>query len=122
MNNEAVYNLLKSYDEKLLNPEIRKSPQEISQLLADEFIEIGASGTVYDKQKTIETLVHEKGRHLLMEDYKTKELSAELILSTYLLVKSDKDDIDKEHSFRTSIWKISNGNWHLIFHQGTLIK
>ncbi|MEN6391241.1 MAG: nuclear transport factor 2 family protein, partial [Syntrophomonas sp.] len=44
-------------EEMFLQTDLRKSPQELSELLAHDFIEIGSSGRTYDKQETIAALM-----------------------------------------------------------------
>ncbi|WP_052414518.1 nuclear transport factor 2 family protein [Paenibacillus sp. FSL R5-0345] len=44
---------LRELEEKLLKPEIRSSPEEISKLLADDFFEIGSSGGTWYKSDGI---------------------------------------------------------------------
>jgi hypothetical protein len=53
---DSMTHLFRELEERLLKPEVRSSPEAVAYLLADEFIEIGSSGTVYDKQQIIEAL------------------------------------------------------------------
>jgi hypothetical protein len=52
--------LLCDLEKKLHRPEIRASADEVAALLADEFFEFGASGTVWTRQHVIERLPQEK--------------------------------------------------------------
>ena len=47
-------NLLRSLEEQLLQPEIRRSAAKVGDLLADEFVEFGSSGRAFSKSETIE--------------------------------------------------------------------
>ena len=40
----------------LLDPNVRNSPTKVDDLLCDEFIEIGQSGTIYNKDDIINAL------------------------------------------------------------------
>ncbi|WP_375472314.1 DUF4440 domain-containing protein [uncultured Nostoc sp.] len=51
--------LLRELEERLLQPDVRKSAKDIMDLLADEFIEFGSSGRVFNKQQIIESLQNE---------------------------------------------------------------
>ncbi|WP_442949931.1 DUF4440 domain-containing protein [Nostoc sp.] len=42
-------------EERLLQPDVRKSAKDIIDLLADEFIEFVSSGRVFNKQQIIES-------------------------------------------------------------------
>ena len=47
---------LRALEEELLEPAVRRSADRVGRLLADEFIEIGSAGHVYDKRQTIDAL------------------------------------------------------------------
>ncbi|MDZ8034490.1 DUF4440 domain-containing protein [Nostoc sp. DedSLP04] len=93
-------------------------------LLADEFIEFGSSGRVFNKQQIIESLQNESIQPLtqrLITEFKTLVLATGVVLVTYRIVRhiSDKQPV---HSLRSSIWKLNNERWKMIFHQGTLVR
>lgn len=48
---------LQKSEEQLLQPQTRKSANDISALLADKFIEIGSSGRIFNKQQMINSLL-----------------------------------------------------------------
>lgn len=52
---DEVVQELKSLEEALLRPEVRRSRLEMDALLADDFMEYGRSGRVYDKAAILET-------------------------------------------------------------------
>ena len=47
---------LRRLEERLLQPEVRQSAEAVADLLADDFIEFGSSGQVFNKQQIIEGL------------------------------------------------------------------
>jgi hypothetical protein len=51
-NEEIVCDL----EEDLLKPEVRRSAERVNCLLADDFIEFGSSGRIFDKRGIIEAL------------------------------------------------------------------
>ena len=53
--------LLRSLEEQLLQPEIRKNSEKLGDLLADEFVEFGSSGRTFDKRSIIDRLPQEQG-------------------------------------------------------------
>ena len=111
---------LKSLEEKLLNPEVRKSVEEISQLLADDYTELGSSGKVYNKKDTIEALQKGLAGQISAHDFKVNLLTLEVALVTYAAVRRDNSN-NKISSLRSSLWKKTGGNWQIVFHQGTVI-
>ena len=52
--------LLRELEERLLRAEVRRSPAVVAELLADEFVEFGSSGRVFDKQQMIDALRRER--------------------------------------------------------------
>ncbi len=108
----------------LLKPEIRSSASDLDLLLADDFREFGSSGEMYDKNLILERLPKDTQAspvEFLVSDFQIQELAENIILTTF---KTDKISPDKGHTFalRASIWRKTNGNWQMIFHQGTPIK
>jgi hypothetical protein len=109
----AEMQLIRVLEEQLLQPELRTSPERLAALLADEFIEIGSSGRVYNKQQIIDLLRHEGGQGSppTLRDFSARRLAAEVILVIYSIVESQ--------TIRSSVWKLIDGRWQMVFHQGT---
>ena len=106
---------LRDLEERLLHPSVRASPEEVARLLADEFIEFGSSGRIYDKQQTIRLLQEEEGEaQLTLAEFSARRLSADTVLVTYRVVES--------RTMRSSIWCFQEGRWRMVFHQGTKIE
>jgi len=112
--------LLRELEERLLCSDVRRSPTAVGELLADEFVEFGSSGRVFDKQQTIDALRGEATtaqRSVL--DFRTSALAPGIVLATYRLASSDSDGEAPKHSLRSSIWKLIGERWQMVFHQGT---
>lgn len=95
--------------------EIRNSPAAVAALLADDFIEFGSSGKVYDKPAIIELLRTETvapDQKITVENFVVRALSPNVALVTYLASK---------RALRSSIWRFSDSRWEMIFHQGTRV-
>ena len=75
--------LIRQLEERLLKPEVRKSARDVADLLADELIEFGSSGGVYNKQQTIEGLQQESRSRWSLRDFKTSVLAPDVVLATY---------------------------------------
>ncbi len=50
---------LQRLEEELLRPEVRRSPEKMAVLLADDFLEFGRSGRIYDKVNILETVAQQ---------------------------------------------------------------
>lgn len=118
---EDLQKIIYDLETSLLKPEIRSSTKDLDLLLADDFREFGSSGKVYDKKNILERLpkdIEISSVQFIVSDFKIKELSENVILATF---KTDKISLDGDHvtALRASIWKNINGNWQMIYHQGT---
>lgn len=105
--------LLRELEEGLLQPSVRASAEQAAALLADEFVEFGSSGRIYDKKQIIELLQEEQGqsRQRTVSDFSARQLATDVVLLTYRIVET--------RTIRSSIWKLTNGQWRMVFHQGT---
>ena len=114
--------LLCDLERKLHRPEIRASADEVAALLADEFFEFGASGTVWTRQHVIERLPQEKPQpacELDSREFSVHWLAEGVALVTYRGTRRIPSEAKEFHFLRSSIWKLINGQWRMVFHQGT---
>ncbi len=116
---KSLKNLILQLEEKLLQPNIRKSSNEIEQLLADDFMEIGCSGRTYNRQQVIDALQNESSAKMIISDFQILNLSKEIILATYRVSKINDVNGQEIISLRSSIWKLFSDKWKMIFNQGT---
>jgi hypothetical protein len=108
----AEVQAFRDLEQRLLLPTVRASPDEVATLLADEFIEFGSSGRIYDKQQIIPLLQQEQGTtQCTLADFSARRLAVDVVLVTYCVVES--------RTIRSSIWRSINGRWQMVFHQGT---
>lgn len=104
-------------EEKLLNTEVRTSPDELSRLLADDFFEFGSSGKVWHKRD----LMGEEGAgevRMTLSGFELHPLSGEAVLATYRIMNEETGG----ETLRSSIWKFRDGRWQMFFHQGTPVR
>ena len=119
---ESLQDHLRELEERLLRPEVRRSPQELAQLLADDFREFGGSGRIFDKQQIIEALQNEEPSELWLEEFRSVTLAPEIALATYRATSKAVPTGTESHSLRSSVWRKQNGRWQIVFHQGTPAK
>jgi len=106
---QIIYTL----ETSLLKPEIRSSAKDLDMLLADDFMEFGSSGEIYDKKIILERLPKDSQTspvEFSVSDFQVKELSDNIVLATF---KTDKILSDKSHivSLRTSKWTKTKNSW-----------
>jgi len=119
---KAVEEHLRYLEERLLQPDVRKAAEEITKLLAEEFIEFGSSGRIFQRAQIIESLQSEPTRQRSLTNFKTSLLAPGVILATYRVLRHGLTEEPPEYSLRSSIWKLIDGRWRMLFHQGTLAR
>ncbi|PPS44269.1 nuclear transport factor 2 family protein [Chroococcidiopsis sp. TS-821] len=55
-------------------------PPDVANLLADEFIEFGSSGRVFNKQQTIASLQHKSFARISITEFNTSVLAVGVII------------------------------------------
>ena len=103
--------LIEALEQSLLDPSVRQSTAQLNKLIADDFLEFGSSGRVYNKQDCIKP--DDSPRKFSVSDFSIKELSKDVMLATYNTIE------DGTVSLRSSIWKRYGDEWQMTFHQGT---
>jgi hypothetical protein len=115
--------LLRRLEEQLLKPEIRHSPDQVGDLLSDDFVEFGSSGGVFNKQQVIEALEREGPAdptiRLSLADFIARGLASDVVLVTYRTIQEGGPGTRQDSRLRSSIWKLIEGRWQMVFHQGT---
>ncbi len=111
--------LIRRLEERLLQADVRQSATNVAELLADDFIEFGSSGRIFDKQTTIAALKHESPTEISLTEYQARMLAPNVVLVTYRAIRSTATPAQTTQSLRSSIWKRLDGHWQLVFHQGT---
>jgi len=61
---------LRRLEKRLLEPSVRKDPVALRELFAEEFVEIGASGTQYDREAIIAALESETPSQVELHDFR----------------------------------------------------
>lgn len=105
---------------RLLDPEVRSSPELTGALLHPGFHEFGASGRHWDRASIIEALAAEPAaapgtRPFAVSDMKGARLAPDLVHLTY------DTESNGRRAHRSSLWRRhpEGGAWLLYFHQAT---
>ena len=119
---EADRTEIAAAERTLLDPTVRADPARLAALLADDFIEIGASGRRYTKPEVIAALAREDpGYEATLTDLEIDELAPGLALTRYRTTARDTAGAAPRHALRTSIWRRTPDGWQMLHHQGTSI-
>jgi len=119
MRDEEIGRELRELEERLLQPDFRRSRPAVSALLADEFVEYGSSGRIFDKQQILDLLGSEPEQRIAIAHFEARPLSADVVLVTYRSVRPDGPPEAGATFLRSSLWVRRQGRWQVVFHQGT---
>jgi ribonuclease HI len=112
---------LKTREESLLDPAVRRDPARVAALLAEDFQEIGSSGRVWTREQILDLLASEPTQTLSMEDFECRRIAEGVALVCYRSVRIDPDTHERVTALRSSLWTEKSSQWHLRFHQGTRV-
>jgi hypothetical protein len=98
------------------------SAEEAASLIADDFVEFGASGKIWSKAEIIAAMSQWEPIERALENFRVCELSPCVCLVTYKVVGPTKDKQSPPLSLRSSIWRYTGESWQIVFHQGTNVK
>ncbi len=102
---------------RLLQPEVRSSPELLDGLLHPDFREFGASGRYWTRTSIIESLAAGTvpgSRPAAVSRMEGVQLAPDVVHLTF------DTDLDGRRVHRSSVWRRTEEGWRLYFHQGTL--
>ena len=113
---------LQELEKRLSQPEVRRSARDLRELLAEDFREFGSSGRVFNRQHIIEALQNEQPWELSLDHFQAVSLASDLVLVTYRGTHKRVGAAEASYSLRSSIWRLRDGKWQAVFHQGTMTR
>ncbi|MFF3325511.1 DUF4440 domain-containing protein [Streptomyces sp. NPDC002889] len=102
---------------RLLDPEVRSSPEQLAQLLHPDFQECGTSGRLWDRDSVIAALTSRDApapRTITTSRMRGVELAPGVVHLTF------DTESGGQRAHRSSLWRLTGDSWLLYFHQGTL--
>jgi len=116
--------MMSSLEEKLRDLEIKvmtaageRRADDIRDLVADDFFEIGRSGTTYTKAEVLAAIEVAPLRKFTLEDFKIVAGGQGWALVTYRA--AERTAYASSTSLRSTLWVERAGKWQIVFHQGT---
>jgi hypothetical protein len=106
-------------EKKLVDPDLRSTPEKLAPLLADDLIEFGSSGHAYDKKRILFLLKRQIPTRLSIEEFHLIPLSDAAALVTYRAATESTRTTAAHYSLRSSLWVRRQDGWQMLFHQGT---
>ena len=114
----ADWQELQRLEEEILRPDVRRSPEAMAALLAEDFREFGQSGRVYDKASILATVAQSDEAQLSLSQFAATALAPSVVLVTYQSTQRDASGKVRQ-ALRSSIWRRTEQGWELVFHQDT---
>jgi hypothetical protein len=112
---------LEELEQMLLDHASRKDAGLIRRLLAEEFVEFGASGRTFTRDAIVHELADEQQTVRMLSDFVVRSADAHSALVTYTVSATNADG-EVRRSRRSSTWVWRDGRWQMLFHQGTRIE
>ena len=103
-------------EQSLHHPATRSNPAAVAALLADDFREFGASGRVWTRAEILDELDGQAAHEIRSRDFLCQWLAPELALLTYVTETAERV------ALRSSLWRLEDGAWRIVFHQGTAVR
>ena len=115
----TLFNHLIDAERQLLEPEVRQSTEALDALLDDDFIEIAADGTSFNKFQVLTRLPTEVVPQFYNQHFKGRMLSDEIAQLSYQAAFRRSARAEFNYSVRMSLWRFNGKQWQMVFHQGT---
>lgn len=118
MDADPLHAHLEALERALLDPAIRADRVRLDSLIADDFLEIGASGAVFGKAEVLAQLPGESGVALEALSMRVQRVGVDVARVLYIVSRDADGDVRR--SLRSSWWRLeAEGRWCMVFHQGT---
>lgn len=116
--NDSEIDRFRQLEESLLAEDVRRSPEMLASMIADDFVEFGVSGGVFGKQDVLEAADGLPVIDLPLSDLAVRRLSPSTVQVTYRSLTRLPGGGERA-ALRCSIWTSCENRWQLAFHQGT---
>lgn len=104
-------------EEAFWREETRFDIQYIKDLMAEDFIEVGRSGRIYDKSSILAAQRQPINAVIPLSNFSVRLLSDKVVQTTYDSCVTRQSGA--LYARRSSIWSREVDGWQLRFHQGT---
>jgi len=104
-------------ERELQTADCRRDRTRLMALLAEDFEEVGSSGTQWDRASTLELLDTEISAGSVIEIH---DLTGRIVGDGFVMTRWDSHRSGRR-ARRTSLWRRDPAGWRLVHHQGTLL-
>lgn len=118
MDADALQTHLETLERALLDPAVCADRACFDNLIADDFLEIGASGAVFGTADVLAGLPGESGVAYEALPMRVQRIGADVARVLYAVRREADGEVRR--SLRSSWWRLdADGCWRMVFHQGT---
>ena len=110
---------LRELELKVMTAAGERRADDIRDLVADDFFEIGASGRTYTKAEVLAAIETAPLRKFTLEGFKVVASGEGWALVSYRA--GERTAYASSTSLRSTLWVERAGKWRIVFHQGTTI-
>src|ERR1051326_6634910 len=110
---------LRELEIKVMTAAGERRADDIRELVADDFFEIGSSGRTYTKAEVLAAIETAPFRKFTLEDFKIVASGNDWALVSYRA--GERSESSETTSWRSTLWVERAGNWEIVFHQGTSV-
>lgn len=107
---------LRILEMSLLEPGMRADRSKVGPLIHPDFVEFGSSGNRYNREQILTQMSDETSAPTLIRDFEARMFADGVVLCTYRSIGHGGREVR-----RSSVWVNSEGQWQIVFHQGTRI-
>ncbi|WP_321389502.1 nuclear transport factor 2 family protein [Emcibacter sp.] len=118
MNDTNLVEILVALEQRLLEVGAVACADTFTELLHDDFMEIGKSGRRFVKSDFPEPLTGPAPEVTLCNP-ELKIIAGGLALLIYQTSVLDPEKVTVSRAQRSSLWQLTDGRWQIVFHQGT---
>jgi len=113
---QTINDLILKYENDFFSKDFCNIQENLENRLSKDFTEYGKSGTIHNRERTINALQSiTQDRDIEITNFTLTQLSENTLLARYTSHHKNPNT----QALRTSIWKQENKQWKLYFHQGT---
>jgi hypothetical protein len=108
---------LRELEIKVMTAAGERRAADLRNFVADNFLEIGASGRTYTKAQVLAAIESAPLRNFQIEDFEIVASGDDWAMVSYRA--GERSEKSSTASFRSTLWVQRSGKWQIVFHQGT---